>query len=497
MTLYTTGASPHVESEDTGEDTPALKLWIYRIVIVAAVVLPTLGIFLAPAREAVGACAIALMFVLLLLRIPIAFALAIPGLLGIYSLNGIAALGNLLASEPLVAASQWALSVLPMFILMGLLLWQSGITTKIYAAARNWLGWLPGGLGVGTNMAGAGLAAVSGSTMGTTYALARIGVPEMLKAGYGKPIAIGSVIVAGLPGQLIPPSIFLVVVAGLLENPVGPQLLAGLVPGLTVAVLFSAMIIVFAVVVPRWAGRGTAATSTAPTIAWGARWRSLSAVWPVIVLIVIVLGGMFFGVFTATEAGAAGAFGALIFLLWFQRKDRPFAKVGSSAVETVSSVGAIFLMIAGAHILGALVAVSGLGRLFSDVIAETGMGRIEFLLVVTLLYIVLGMFMDPLAILLTTIPLLLPVLDEVGVDLLWFGVFAVFMGELAILTPPVGMLSFVIHKIVQDPKVNQGVRFTMGDIFGAVALFLPMALLVVLLWILVPDIVTWLPDLMR
>lgn len=471
------------------------KLWIYRIIIGLAVALPLIGIFTAPDRVGVGLSAILLMFVLMLLRIPIAFALGIPGLLGIYSLNGIAALGNLLKSEPLNAASQWALSVLPMFILMGLLLWQSGITTKMYAAARNWLGWLPGGLGVGTNMAGAGLAAVSGSTMGTTYALARIGVPEMIKAGYDKPITIGSVIVAGLPGQLIPPSIFLVIVAGLLENPVGPQLMAGIIPGLLVAVMFSLMIIVFAIVKPKWAGRGT--DGIRARIEWKQRWHSLAEIWPIVVLIGIVLGGMFLGLFTATEAGAAGAFGALIFLLFFQRKNKPFAKAGTSAIETVSSVGAIFLMIAGAHIFGALIAVSGLGRLFSDVVSNTGLGRVEFLILVMVIYILLGMFMDPLAILLTTIPVLLPVLNSLDVNLLWFGVFAVFMGELAILTPPVGMLSFVIHKILQDPAVNLGMKVRLTDIFKSVGLFLPMALVVTIMWILFPEIVTWLPSIMK
>ncbi|MBH0023016.1 TRAP transporter large permease [Salinibacterium sp. SWN248] len=482
-----------VAQQFTKENPSPGRLWAYRVGIALALAVPLSGVFIAPTRELVGLSAILLMFVLMLMRIPIAFALAIPGLLGVYSLNGIAALANLLKGEPLIAASQWALSVLPMFVLMGLLLWQSGITTKMYETARNWLGWLPGGLGVGTNMAGAGLAAVSGSTMGTTYALARIGIPEMLKAGYGKPIAIGSVIVAGLPGQLIPPSIFLVVVAGLLENPVGPQLMAGLIPGITVALLFSLMIVVFSVFIPKWAGRGATA-AVRPTISWSGRWRSLADIWPVAVLILVVLGGMFMGVFTATEAGAAGAFGALIFCVWFQRKNKPLAKVGTSAVETVSSVGSIFLMIAGAHILGSLVAVSGLGRLFSDFVSNTGMGRVEFLILVMFIYILLGMFMDPLAILLTTIPILMPVLNQLGVDPLWFGVFAVFMGELAILTPPVGMLSFVIHKIVQDPAVNLGQHFKLTDVFKAVMLFLPMAIIVVLIWIFFPEIVTWLPN---
>ncbi|GAA1679750.1 TRAP transporter large permease [Microbacterium lacus] len=474
-----------------GEPT-SLRDWLFRAAIAALVLTPVVLMFTLDDRTAIGFAALFLMFILLFLRMPIAFALAIPGLIGAFAMLGIRPVANLLGAEPLAASSNWSLSVLPMFILMGLLLARSGMTSSMYDAARNWFSWLPGGLGIGTNMAGAGLAAVSGSTIGTTYALARVGVPEMFRAGYKKPIVIGSVIVAGLPGQLIPPSIFLIIVAGIMENPVGPQLIAGILPGITVAILFSIMIWVFSLVKPDWAGRG----APGATVTWRDRIVSLVGIWPLIVLMIIVIGGMFMGLLTATEAGAAGAAGALIFTLWFKRKDQPLKHIVHAAVETVSAVGAIFLLLVGAHILTALVVISGIGRLFSDFVVDSGLGRIEFLLLVMVVYIILGMFMDPLAILLTTIPLLLPVLPVLGIDPLWFGVFAVFMGELAILTPPVGILTFVIHKLLQDPAVNLGNRVTVTDVFKAVLLFLPMAILITILWILVPEIVTFLPGLM-
>jgi len=430
----------------------------------------------------------------MLLRIPVAFALAIPGLIGIYAISGTIAFENVMKGVPMASAAQWALSVIPMFILMGLMLGYSGVTTQMYLTARNWLGWLPGGLAIGTNMAGTGLAAVSGSTVGTTYALARVGIPEMFKAGYKPRLAVGSVIVAGLPGQLIPPSIFLVVMAGLLENPVGPQLIAGVIPGLTVAFMFSIMIIVFSLVFPKWAGRG--ADAVKPVITWGERWSSLAKVWPVAALIVFVFGGMFSGFFTATEAGAAGAFGAMILLLIFQRKNKPLKQLVGAAQETVTSVGVIFLMIAGATIFGSLIAVSGIGRLLSTVIGEFNLDRVTFLILIMFIYIILGMFMDPLAILLTTIPIILPVLEPLGIDKLWFGVFAVFMGEFAILTPPVGMLSFVVHKILQDPAINLGQNIALTEVFKAVLTFLPMGLVITVIWILFPEIVTWLPSTM-
>ncbi|MGM7672200.1 TRAP transporter large permease [Microbacterium sp. A93] len=467
------------------------RLWILRALIVVGVVAPLVGIFVAPTKQLVGLFAIVLMFVLLVLRIPVMFALAVPGVIGIYSLTGTAAASNVLISTPLTTMSSWSLSVLPMFVLMGLLLWQSGLTTRMYEGARNWLGWLPGGLGVGTNAAGAGLAAVSGSTLATTYALARIGIPEMLRAGYGKQMTLGSVIVAGLPGQLIPPSVFLVIVAGLLENPVGPQLMAGVVPGLTVAALFAVMIVGFSILFPAWVGGRKRIGAS-----WRARWVSLANIWPLVAIMLLVLGGMFTGIFTATEAGAAGVLGSLIACIWFQRKNKPLAMVGTAIVDTISSVGAIFFVLVGAHILAALISVTGLGQVLANFAIDAELDRIQFLILIMVLYILLGTFMDPLAILLTTIPILLPVLHALDIDLLWFGVFGVFMVELAILTPPVGMLSFVIHKIVQDPKVNLGVKFTLNDVFKAVWLFMPMAVIVTLLWIFFPDLVTWLPSLM-
>ena len=479
---------------DTAPDASVARLWITRAIIVAAVVIPIVLIFAIKGREATGGMAIVLMFVLMLLRIPVAFALAIPGLIGIYALSGSIAFENVMKGVPMGSAAQWALSVIPMFVLMGLMLGYSGVTTQMYLTARNWLSWLPGGLAIGTNLAGTGLAAVSGSTIGTTYALARVGIPEMFKAGYKPRLAIGSVIVAGLPGQLIPPSIFLVIVAGLLENPVGPQLIAGVIPGLSVALMFSIMIIVYSLIFPKWAGRGPGAVK--PVITWGERWSSLSKVWPVVALIVLVFGGMFAGFFTATEAGAAGALGAIILLLIFQRKNKPFKHLVNGALETVTSVGVIFFMLAGATIFGSLIAVSGIGRLLADVIAEFNLDRVTFLILIMIIYILLGMFMDPLAILLTTIPIVVPVLEPLGIDPLWFGVFAVFMGEFAILTPPVGMLSFIIHKIVQDPTISLGQSISLGEVFKAVMTFLPMGLVITILWIAFPQIITWLPSAM-
>lgn len=475
--------------------------WVIAAFVVA-VVLCVVLMWTLPTRELVGAIAIVLMLVLMLMKLPIVFALSVPGLLGLYAISGPRAVVNLLTDMPLSVVSSWSLSVLPMFILMGMLLGSAGITSRVYTAARLWLGWLPGGLAVGTNVAGGALAAVSGSTMGITYALGRVGVPEMLRRQYAPKLAVGSVIVAGLPGQLIPPSTFLIIVAGILGTAVGPQLIAGVVPGVGLVLLICASIVLYSLLFPRLAGRAPDQRAEAAKLDTGTvtlldRVKSLGGVWPVAALFVAIFGTMIGGVLTATEAGALGAFVAVLLTIFFRRGDRPWSYIVKGASQTVVAVGAIFFVLVGAHILGQMIAVTGLGTAFADTILSLGLDRVGFLLVVMVAYLILGMFMDPLAILLLTLPILQPAFASLGIDPLWFGVFAVIMGELAILTPPVGVLTFIMHKLMQDKTLNLGHQITLKDVFVAVSMFFPALLGLVVILVFFPDLVMWLPSLMR
>ncbi|SFI08454.1 TRAP transporter large permease subunit [Albimonas pacifica] len=484
--------SPAALGEADGPDGRAAAgrgVWLGRFAIVALLGVAVGGVLLSESRTAAALSALGLLLILLFLHVPVAFALAVPGLLGLWAIRP-RSVETMLADKPYEATATWTLSVLPMFVFMGLLLWKSGLTTRIYEAARQWLAWLPGGLAVSTNMAGTGLAAVSGSTLGTTYALSRIGIPEMLARGYDRRLAVGSVMVAGLPGQLIPPSTFLVVYAGIAEVPIGPQLMAGVGPGLLISAVFSLAMVLFALASPGAVGRGTGA---AEPVDWAERWRALGRIWPLPALIAVVLGGMYSGVLTATEAGAAGAAGALLLTLVLLGRGAPRAIVGAG-VETVIVTGSIFLLIVGAEILSSMLTLSGLTRGFAAWVGAMEFGRIEFLLIVMVAYLVMGMFMDPLPMMLLTVPLLIPILNGMEVSLLWFGVFTVFMAELGILTPPVGILSFVMHSILQDRAVNAGQRISLGDVFVSVALFLPIAVVAAVLLILFPTVATWLPD---
>ncbi|CAM3465274.1 TRAP transporter large permease [Nocardioides dubius] len=471
-----------------------LRSWSIFSIGLGTVAACTIGMFLPLVPEAIGLLGCVMMLALIFLRMPVALAMMIPSLLGLYALRGTMLVESTMATMPYGETATWSLSVIPMFVLMGLLLWKAGLTDSIYSAAQRWLGWVPGGLAVGTNLAGAGLASVSGSSVGMTYTLARIGIPEMLKAGYDKRMAIGAVIVAGLPGQLIPPSIMLVIYAGIAEVPVGPQLMAGIGPGVLVAVMFTIMIVALAIMRPAWSGADTRLAVRSETT-WPDRFRSLLPIWPLPVLVALIIWGTLSGTFTATESGASAALLSLLITLWWRRKDGPFRAVADAAVATISSVGAIFFMLIGVEMLSRMMVLTGITNGFSEWVESMDLNRTTFLLMMLVVYIVLGTFLEPLPMLVLTVPILIPTLENLEISLLWFGVFAVFMGELAVVSPPVGILSFIIYSIVKDPEVNGGQRITLGDVFVAAAWFLPMAIIVSLLLIFFPEIATTIPDL--
>ncbi|MGF9660485.1 TRAP transporter large permease [Arthrobacter crystallopoietes] len=450
-----------------------------------------LGIFVLDGGELKASLAILLMLDLLVMKVPIAVSMGLPGLVGVWAISGDRAVVRSLMDIPFGTAASWSMSVLPMFILLGMILWRSGATTKVFDAARAWLGWLPGGQAITTNLAGAGLAAASGSTIGITYALGRIGIPEMLRSGYDRRLAVGSVITAGLPGQLIPPSLLLVVYAGIVNVPVGQALLAGIVPGLLVAAVSVVMIVLLAVfakgVVPR--GR-----DAAPAATWPDRWRTLANVIPLPALIAVVMGGMYLGFFTATEGAAFGVAGALLIAAFALKGKQFVTAVKESVVSTIAASGAVFLVLIGAGLLNRLMSLSGIANSFSETIESMGLGPTGFVLLSMVVFLILGMFIEPMSMMLLSIPILMPTLLELEINLFWFGVITVLMAELGGITPPVGVLSFVLYKLVQDRDVNQGRRISITDIFTAGVFALPVVGLVIFLLFLFPELVTFLAE---
>lgn len=440
--------------------------------------------------ELKGALAALLMLCLLLLKVPIGVAMGTAGAIGIWTLSSSTAMINTISDVPFNATASFTLSVLPMFVFMGIMLYRSGITERLYDVAREWVGWMPGGLAVTTTMAGAGLAAASGSTIGISYALGRIGIPEMLRAGYDKRLAVGSVMVAGTIGQLIPPSILLVVYAGFAEVPVGPQLLAGFLPGILLALCYAALIMIYVLARPSLAPRSARQSAT-----WGQKWRGAASIWPLPAIVAIVIGGLYVGVFTATEAGAFGALGAVV-LAASRLPFREFLRATVIALrDTVASVGGILFLLMGAAILNRMLALSGAARWLAQQVEAADLNRVGLIVLMVVLYLILGMFMEPISMMLLTVPILLPTVVATGIDPIWFGVFIVLLGEIGILTPPVGVLVFVMHRLVQDPEVRGGTTFSLGDVFTGALWLVPGALATVALITAFPDIVSFLPEL--
>lgn len=436
----------------------------------------------------VGIYALGLMLTFILLGSHVGIAMGVSGLYAIWVIHGTSGMFGALTDLPYDNVSNWSISVLPMFIFMGFVLWRSTLTTKLYDGAGKWLNWMPGGLAITSNVAGSAMGAASGSSVGIAYALGRIALPEMLRAGYPKRLALTSILMAGSGGQLIPPSIILVVYAGVAGTSVGQQILAGLIPGLILVTTY----IIYLLGISYWK-RKHFNTDEHKTITWADRWRSLKSLWQVPLVIVVVVGGMFAGLFTATEAGAVGAFLAVVLLFVYQRRNSG-SSLWKASTESAVSVGSIFLLLVGSAILARAFAITGLARATTDVVLESDLSRFQFLLVLIVFYIVLGLFLDPISMVLLTVPLMLPILPVMGIDPIWFGVFVVLMGELAVVTPPVGVMLFVMHRIAQDKEVNLGRTISLQDVMRAALAFVPIVVVVAIVLIIWPDLATLLPE---
>lgn len=439
----------------------------------------------------VGVLTIILSIVAMVAGIHVGIAIMGAGAVGLWKLAGTSAVAVTFEDVPFASAASWSLSVIPLFILMGVAMGRFNLTGKLFGTAQAWLGRLPGGLAVSTNFAGAGLAASSGSSIAISYALGRTTIPEMLRAGYKPSLATGVVAMSGSLGMLIPPSVVLVIYAGVAETPVGPQLLAALVPGLLTALAYGILIVFRCSIDPSLAPRSTTHYS------WGQRFRSLGDVTPVGLILILIIGGMYSGIFTPTEAGAFGAIAAIL-LGWLFGDDRSVGHlvrtVLTSLRETAAGVASIFLLLMGVHVLTRVVALSGVANWLTDTITAMGLSRTLFLLGLIFVFLILGMFMDGLAMILLTVPILMPVLDTYDISLLWFGVFIVILVELALVTPPIGMLSYIVHRIASNPEVNLGVTVRLSDVFKGVAWFVATSAVILIVLIFFPDIALWLPN---
>ncbi|MEI4472226.1 TRAP transporter large permease [Frigidibacter sp. MR17.24] len=389
----------------------------------------------------IGVLALVALLGLIAVRVPIAIALLAVSFLGIWTIAGLRPAMSMLSTIPYTTSASWTLSSIPMFLLMGFIAYHSGLTRGLFEAARVWWGWLPGGLAIASLAGASGFAAVSGSSVACSAAIGRIAVPEMARQRYNLSIATGSVAAGGTIGALIPPSIILILFGIQAETSINELFLGGLVLGLASLAFY-----VVAVLVVWW--RDPDSLPRAEPYTMGDRWRKTAEIWPVLALIAAVFGGLFTGFLTATEAGAFGSFVAV--LIGVLRRSLSWHDFRESLVDTLLSSGSLFIIAIGANLFTRLVAMSGLSMQIGRFVEGQALSTFALLLVIVLIYLVLGMFLEPIGALLLTLPLFLPLVAQHGIDKLWFGLLVAKLLEIGMITPPVGLNVFVIHSVARD-----------------------------------------------
>lgn len=425
--------------------------------------------------------ALGILLFLLFMRVPIAVALGLVSFFGIWIIMGLKSALGVLTAIPHEVVANWTLTSVPMFLLMGYICHHAKLTHGLFQAARLWLSGLPGGLAIASIGAGAGFSAVTGSSVACAAAIGRIAIPEMVKSGYDKRLAAGACAAAGTIGSMIPPSILLLLYGIFVEAPIGPLFLAGFLPGILTALMYCAVIVLAVKISPK------IAPPTGVDASWGDRILVLRHTTPTLLLIFGVFGGLLSGIFTPTEAGAVGA--SLALLIALGMRTLSWDTVKQSLGETLNSTAAIFVIAIGAHLLTRFLALAGFTDFLAGFVDEVGLDPIILLLMVCAAYLVLGMFLDPLGIMLLTLPIFMPLIEGAGINLIWFGILIVKLLEIGLITPPVGLNVFVIKGVVGNLVSTEA-------IFRGILWFLAADVVTLALLVIFPEISLFLPGLL-
>ena len=427
----------------------------------------------------VGCVALAVMVILIFMGMRIAFVAPLVAFGGIAALKGWKVAFNLAGYLPHGIAAHYSLSVIPLFIIMGYLGFHSGLTKDIFHTARQWFGHLPGGMAIATTYGCAGFAACTGSSVASAAVMGKMAIPEMRKYGYEPGFAAGAVAAGGTIATLIPPSVPLVIYGIITEQSVGFLLMAGFLPGILSAVIYAFMIQIRVKLNP----------SLAPPLEkapWKSRLISLKGTWGIVAILTLMLGGIYTGIFTPTEAGGAGAAGVFVIGLLTRRLD--FKKFKLAMLETGRATVMIFAIIVGILIFVRFLALTGLPAAFSEMVVALPVPRIFILCGILGLFVFLGMFLDLIGMMLLALPIVFPPVIALGYDPIWFGVIVVKMGEICLITPPVGLNVYVVNSVAPDIPSQ--------TIFKGIIPFLLMDFLTLAVLIAFPQIVTFLPSLM-
>jgi len=404
--------------------------------------------------EMIGGIGLALLLVLMLLRVPVALSMLIVGIVGFSQIINVGAALSMVKSVQVEVLSNYSFSAVPMFILMGVLAAHSGMAGKLFNSTRVICGGWKGGLAISAIGSCGIFSAISGSSLATASTMTRVALPEMERYGYNRGLATGALAAGGTLGIMIPPSIALLIYAILTEQSVGDMFMAGLIPGLMGLVFYSLAITVVMRLKPSLAVAGESTS-------WGDKVKSLAGLSPFFGVFLLLILGIYFGAFTPTEGASVGAFATLLYALAKGMRARGLWR---SVQETLALSSVVFFMLVGAETLGYFISVSRISFTISDFLLSMDLTPIVVLLCILLLYFVLGMFMDSIAMLVITVPVVFPIIQSVGIDPVWFGIVTVLTVELGLITPPVGMNVFVIKAMA--PHVG------LGEIFKGVTPFI-------------------------
>ena len=424
----------------------------------------------------IGSVGFVALFVLLLLGAPIAFGLLLVGFIGFAVLQGIDPALSMVGQIAFTTVLNEELSVIPLFILMGGFIAVSRLSDDLYAAANALLGHLRGGLAMATVVACAGFASVCGSSFATAATMCKVALPPMRKYGYADTLAAGSIASGATLGIMIPPSVPLLIYGIITRTDVGKLFIAGILPGLLGTALYMSSVYV---VTQRNPGLGPPGTRSSAA----ERWHSLSRIWAVVALFVFIIGGIYVGIFTPTEAAGVGASASFVYALW--RRSLSWRGLLGVLLDSAKTTATIFFLLIGAFVYSNFIDIAGVPKELARWISDTTLAPVAVIAIVIAVYIVLGCILDSMSMMFLTVPLFFPIVAGLGYDLVWFGIIVVTVIEISLITPPVGLNVFVLHHVQPDistPTIFRGVMpFVAADIvrvsllvlFPSIALVLP------------------------
>lgn len=411
------------------------------------------------------------LMVLILARVPLGIAMAVVGVVG-FALVQQTIYGNprawsaaldMVGSTAFDTGMSYGLSIIPLFLLMGNLITESGMSKELYRAANAFLGHFRGGLALATVVSCGAFSAVCGSSMATAATMSKVAMPSMREYKYADSLATGSIAAGGTLGILIPPSVILVIYGLMTETDIGKLFIAGLLPGLVGVILYMLAVVVTVRLKPETGPAG-------PRSTWKERLISMKGVWGINLIFVIVMGGIYFGVFTPTEAAGIGAAGAFFIALFSGKMNFPMLK--RSLVGAARTTAMLFFLLIGAIIFSNFINLSGMPFVLKDWVIDAELSPFVVILSLVGIYLLLGCVLESMSMILLTVPVFYPIVEAMGFDLIWFGILVVVVTEISLITPPVGMNVFVLRSVVPDVKlatIFRGVTpFWMADVVRAI-----------------------------